>query len=107
MLQTVLESSPIQNDDENDVWGHGFMIPSDADSPPTRYRINIFIFYLLFNSLISRWGNKNKWCRPSCIPISIICILIFLVVLLPLLDHAAEKALLELNSMDTCNNTCK
>ncbi|XP_018571757.1 phospholipase D3 isoform X2 [Anoplophora glabripennis] len=65
------------------------MIPSDADSPP------------------ARWGNKNKWCRPSCIPISIICILIFLVVLLPLLDHAAEKALLEINSMDTCNNTCK
>ncbi|XP_049939960.1 5'-3' exonuclease PLD3-like [Schistocerca serialis cubense] len=34
----------------------------------------------------SRWGPRG-WCRPSCIPITIILILIVLVVLLPLLDH--------------------
>ncbi|XP_048516453.1 5'-3' exonuclease PLD3-like [Dendroctonus ponderosae] len=51
-----------------------------------------------------RWGGNNKWCRPSCIPITIICTLIFLVVLLPVLDHAAERALDQINSHD--NNAC-
>ncbi|XP_019871035.1 5'-3' exonuclease PLD3 isoform X2 [Aethina tumida] len=87
---TVLEGPPIPNDEEADVWGQGYMTPADDDGSPGR-----------------RWGQKTKWCRPSCIPISIICILIFLVVLLPLLDHATEKALQELNSFKgVCNNTC-
>lgn len=88
--KTVLETPPVQNEEETDIWSHGFMIPSSADDQP------------------ERWANRNKWCRPSCIPISIICILIFLVVLLPLLDHAAEKSLEDLNklSTDSCNRTC-
>ncbi|CAG9856360.1 unnamed protein product [Phyllotreta striolata] len=89
-LSTVLETPPVQNEEETDIWSHGFMIPSNDDPP-------------------ERWRNKSKWCRPSCIPISIICILIFLVVLLPLLDHTTEKALEELNGFSTeaCNNTCE
>ncbi|XP_050512587.1 5'-3' exonuclease PLD3-like isoform X2 [Diabrotica virgifera virgifera] len=89
-LSTVLETPPVQNEEDSDIWSHGFMIPSNTDDSP------------------ERWGSKNKWCRPSCIPISIICILIFLVVLLPLLDHASEKSLNNLNGLlkDNCNNTC-
>lgn len=56
-----------------------------------------------------RWGKKGQWCRPSCIPISFILILIFLVVLLPLLDHATEKALQILNfsTKNSCNSSCR
>lgn len=36
---------------------------------------------------VTRWKNQT-WCKPSYIPITFIVILIFLVVLLPLLDHA-------------------
>ncbi|CAH0552868.1 unnamed protein product [Brassicogethes aeneus] len=85
---TVLEGPPIPNDEESDVWGQGYMTPADATGP-------------------RRWGQKTKWCRPSCIPISIICILIFLVVLLPLLDHATEKALQEINSISEECNSCR
>ncbi|KAJ8979443.1 hypothetical protein NQ317_006757 [Molorchus minor] len=88
-LSTVPETPPSHNDEDTDIWSHGFMVPSDVDGTPTS------------------WGKKGKWCRPSCIPISILCILIFLVVLLPLLDHTTEKALLELNYFDNCNNTCR
>uniref|UniRef100_A0A6B2EFG0 Putative phospholipase d n=1 Tax=Phlebotomus kandelakii TaxID=1109342 RepID=A0A6B2EFG0_9DIPT len=51
------------------------------------------------------WGH-NAWCKPSCIPISVILILIVLVVLLPLLDHSNEKAANRLNTFlcqDSCN----
>ncbi|KAL3275134.1 hypothetical protein HHI36_019904 [Cryptolaemus montrouzieri] len=53
--------------------------------------------------------KKHKLCRPSCIPISILCVMIFLVVLLPVLDQATEKALQELNreSLNQCSNSCK
>ncbi|KAG5895663.1 hypothetical protein JTB14_008672 [Gonioctena quinquepunctata] len=89
--KTVLETPPVPNEEEADIWSHGYMITADTDGAPTR------------------WSNRNKWCRPSCIPISIICILIFLVVLLPLLDHATEKALQGLNSPPSgnCDNTCR
>ncbi|KAF5298271.1 hypothetical protein FQR65_LT09782 [Abscondita terminalis] len=75
-LSTVLESpTSISHDEENDIWSQTYMLPGDND-----------------NSALKRWGQKQAWCKPSCIPISIILILIFLVVLLPLLDHAMEKA---------------
>ncbi|CAB0029662.1 unnamed protein product [Trichogramma brassicae] len=45
-------------------------------------------FYTVF---LFRWGGQ-EWCRPSCIPITFILVLIVLVVLLPLLDHAPEKS---------------
>lgn len=53
-----------------------------------------------------RWEG---WCRPSCIPITIILILIILVVLWPLSDHAEKYALnatvtdSESICMDYCN----
>lgn len=88
-LQTVPETptSP-HHDEENDIWGQAYAL-ADHDGSPRG------------------WSRNNKWCRPSCIPISIICILIFLVVLLPLLDHAAEKALQELNASHGVCNACK
>ncbi|XP_008200312.2 5'-3' exonuclease PLD3 isoform X2 [Tribolium castaneum] len=87
-LSTVLEDQGGNHDDDNHLWGHGYN--QDCDGSPVR-----------------KWGQKNKWCRPSCIPISLICILIFLVVLLPLLDHATERALEDLNRavVEPCN-TC-
>ncbi|XP_055713757.1 5'-3' exonuclease PLD3-like isoform X2 [Phlebotomus papatasi] len=52
------------------------------------------------------WGH-NSWCKPSCIPISVILILIVLVVLLPLLDHSNEKSASRLNdSSFLCQDTC-
>lgn len=78
------------HDEDSDLWNQGYMLPGEDNSP------------------IRRWGRKRSWCRPSCIPISIILILIFLVVLLPLLDHTVEKAEQILNrlSAETCNNSC-
>lgn len=35
-IQTVLETPPIQNEDENDVWSHGF-ITNDIDNQQARY----------------------------------------------------------------------
>ncbi|XP_065170426.1 5'-3' exonuclease PLD3-like [Atheta coriaria] len=88
---TVLEAPTLSNDEEGELWHHGYVIPSDHDSSPSR-----------------RWGSKNGWCRPSCIPISVILILIFLVVLLPVLDQATEKALQKLNNRHNANpsNIC-
>ncbi|KAF7278284.1 hypothetical protein GWI33_008637 [Rhynchophorus ferrugineus] len=87
-VKTVPETptSP-HHDEENDIWGQAYALAEGDGSPGS-------------------WRRQNKWCRPSCIPISIICILIFLVVLLPLLDHAAEKALQELNASNCACNTC-
>ncbi|KAJ3619506.1 hypothetical protein MTP99_005183 [Tenebrio molitor] len=87
---TVLEDHAPPHDEDNHLWGHGYT-QSECDGSPVR-----------------KWGQKNKWCRPSCIPISLICILIFLVVLLPLLDHAAEHSPDELDGAlpESCINTC-
>ncbi|KAK4881376.1 hypothetical protein RN001_004695 [Aquatica leii] len=75
-LSTVLESpTGTGHDEENDIWSQTYMLPGEGD-----------------HTALKRWGQKQAWCKPSCIPISIILILIFLVVLLPLLDHAMEKA---------------
>lgn len=62
-------------DDEFDFWDQtGFMLRSDVDEPLNH----------------GRWGAQ-EWCRPSCIPITFILVLIVLVVLLPLLDHTPDK----------------
>lgn len=58
-----------------------------------------------------RWGAQS-WCRPSCIPITVILILIVLVVLLPLLDHAGDKHPSNStgsgnDSVVTCMDSCK
>ncbi|XP_059618534.1 5'-3' exonuclease PLD3-like isoform X2 [Phlebotomus argentipes] len=51
------------------------------------------------------WGH-NAWCKPSCIPISVILILIVLVVLLPLLDHSSEKTNRLSDSAFLCPDSC-
>ncbi|KAF5305553.1 hypothetical protein FQA39_LY01644 [Lamprigera yunnana] len=91
--KTVLESpSGGSHDEENDIWSQTYMLPGEAD-----------------NTALKRWGQKQAWCKPSCIPISIILVLIFLVVLLPLLDHAMERTdshvipLLSGTHLDTCS----
>ncbi|KAK9885948.1 hypothetical protein WA026_013823 [Henosepilachna vigintioctopunctata] len=55
----------------------------------------------------AKW-KKHKLCRPSCIPITLLCIMIFLVVLLPVLDQTTERALQELNRkpVHQCSNSC-
>ncbi|XP_057334123.1 5'-3' exonuclease PLD3-like isoform X1 [Microplitis mediator] len=77
-LSTVSENARLETtsvDDELESWDQtGFMLRSDIGDHLTH----------------SKWGAQG-WCRPSCIPISIILILIVLVVLLPLLDHAEHK----------------
>ncbi|KAK9721965.1 hypothetical protein QE152_g19913 [Popillia japonica] len=90
MKNTVLETPVINHDEEADLWNHAIQVNPDG-------------------SPIRRSGSKRNWCRPSCIPISIILILIFLVVLLPLLDHAAEKALQAINKVNDnmCQQKCR
>ncbi|XP_025837185.1 phospholipase D3 isoform X3 [Agrilus planipennis] len=88
---TVLESpSCVSHEDEADLWAHTYML-SDHDG-----------------ALHKKW-NKETWCKPSCIPITIILILIFLVVLLPLLDHAMTKAdhSTSIKPEDLCRNSCR
>lgn len=42
-LQTVLEIPPVQTEDENDIWSHGF-ITNDVDNQQARYS---YVFKLL------------------------------------------------------------
>lgn len=87
VLETGLVGTPTPNaEDDFGLWDESQMIRSEANQP----------FY--------RWG-KSAWCRPSCIPISVILLLIVLVVLLPLLDHhpSAHGA----RSSAVCSQTCR
>nr|CAD7411941.1 unnamed protein product [Timema poppensis] len=68
---TRLDAAPEDTDFE--LWDSRFMLRGDHD--------------LDLADKHARWGPRG-WCKPSCIPISIILILIVLVVLLPLLDQA-------------------
>ncbi|XP_044014381.1 5'-3' exonuclease PLD3-like isoform X2 [Aphidius gifuensis] len=83
-------------DDDLDLWDHsGFMLRSDFNH---------------HNNNQSKCGSHG-WCRPSCIPITIILILIVLVVLLPLIDHQDQKNnnnnSSEFGSDFMCMNSCK
>ncbi|XP_076245485.1 5'-3' exonuclease PLD3 isoform X2 [Calliopsis andreniformis] len=63
-------------DDDLELWDQsGYMLRHDTDDSMTS----------------GKWGGAQGWCRPSCIPITVILVLIVLVVLLPLLDHATDK----------------
>lgn len=71
-LQTVLESSnrdpthgPV-GDDEFELWDHSQMLRNQQRN--------------------YKWNGGSVVCKPSCIPILFIFVLIVLVVLLPLLD---------------------
>lgn len=84
------KGSPNAND-EADLWAEEYAQPDMIEYPGAKWR-------------------KHKLCRPSCIPITILCILIFMVVLLPVLDQATEKALQVLNQKiqcSPCKNKCE
>lgn len=87
LFQSLLES-PSVPDDETDLYNHSCILPNSDDHSPTK-----------------KWSGKNSWCKPSCIPISIILILIFLVVLLPLLDHTGDSKAL-INRLESRKNYC-
>jgi hypothetical protein len=76
-LQTVLESSsrdPVHGpvgDDDFELWDHSQMLRNQQ-----RYKWN---------------SHHGVVCKPSCIPIMFILVLIILVVLLPLLDSQNDK----------------
>ncbi|XP_012270908.1 phospholipase D3 isoform X2 [Orussus abietinus] len=77
-------------DDDLELWDQsGFMLRNDVDDPLTG----------------AKWGGQG-WCRPSCIPITVILILIVLVVLLPLLDAADKHALNSTDSNNKLGITC-
>lgn len=62
-----------------------------------------------FNFSGSRWGHGG-WCKPSCIPITVILTLIVLVVLLPLLEHNNDKNSLNAKGNSTpyvCSDMCR
>lgn len=54
--------------------------------------------------------GAQGWCRPSCIPITVILVLIVLVVLLPLLDaadkHSLNSTIIGNDSKLICNDDC-
>ncbi|PSN30440.1 hypothetical protein C0J52_25520 [Blattella germanica] len=52
----------------------------------------------------SRWGPRG-WCKPSCIPITVILILIVLVVLLPLMEQ--KEIELAKSSSSLCSQSCR
>ncbi|KPJ14385.1 Phospholipase D3 [Papilio machaon] len=82
-LSTVLESGSVGNasssDEELEQWEQIFMMRDENG-----------------NSYNDKRKKRSIWCRPSCIPVSIVILLIILVVLVPLLDqpnvpHAASS----------------
>ncbi|XP_041979993.1 5'-3' exonuclease PLD3-like isoform X2 [Aricia agestis] len=74
LLRTVLESGSVGNasssDEELEQWEQIFMMRDENG-----------------NSYNDKRKKRSIWCRPSCIPVSIVIVLIVLVVLVPLLDQ--------------------
>jgi hypothetical protein len=58
----------------------------------------------LLEFICFRWGPRG-WCKPSCIPITIILILIVLVVLLPLMEQKEVDHIK--SSLISCPQTCR
>ncbi|KAG6454295.1 hypothetical protein O3G_MSEX008620 [Manduca sexta] len=93
-IKTVLESGSVGNasssDEELEQWEQIFMMNENG------------------NSYNDKRKKKSIWCRPSCIPVSIVIVLIVLVVLVPLLDqpnvtHAnATSSPVALHCSDEC-----
>ncbi|CAH2261660.1 5'-3' exonuclease PLD3-like isoform X2 [Pararge aegeria] len=73
-INTVLESGSVGNasssDEELEQWEQIFMMRDENG-----------------NSYNDKRKKRSIWCRPSCIPVSIVIALIVLVVLVPLLDQ--------------------
>ncbi|XP_063238049.1 5'-3' exonuclease PLD3-like isoform X2 [Bacillus rossius redtenbacheri] len=97
--QPVLENSSggrldvVSDEAEFELWDSHFMLRGDHEPD--------------LGNNHKRWGPRG-WCKPSCIPISIILVLIVLVVLLPLLDQAerlqahAEQAAVAAECSQSC-----
>ncbi|PNF33342.1 Phospholipase D3 [Cryptotermes secundus] len=80
----------VSDDTEFELWDSRFMLRGDHE-PEIGYKH-------------ARWGPRG-WCKPSCIPITIILILIVLVVLLPLME---QKEAGSVNSSPRfCPQTCR
>ncbi|XP_053604375.1 5'-3' exonuclease PLD3-like isoform X3 [Plodia interpunctella] len=91
---TVLESGSVGNasssDEELEQWEQIFMMRDENG-----------------NSYNDKRKKGSIWCRPSCIPVSIVIVLIVLVVLVPLLDQqnvaqTAPPAPVNLHCSDQC-----
>lgn len=77
------------DDTEFELWDSRFMLRGDHE-PEIGYKYN-------------KWGPRG-WCKPSCIPITIILVLIVLVVLLPLMEQ--KEADCNKSSL-SCPQTCR
>lgn len=90
---TVLENSTPAGDDDFELWDQNQMLRSEQQNA--------------YNG--SRWGHGG-WCKPSCIPITVILTLIVLVVLLPLLEHNNDRNSSNAKGNSTpyvCSDTCR
>uniref|UniRef100_A0A1B6C9A8 PLD phosphodiesterase domain-containing protein n=1 Tax=Clastoptera arizonana TaxID=38151 RepID=A0A1B6C9A8_9HEMI len=78
-----------------DDWDSRYMLRTDQDDFGDKHDI---------------WGQKG-WFKPSCIPISILLVLIMLVVILPLLDGADKQAMQKLyentQQLQKCHESCR
>lgn len=94
-FKTVLETGSVGNasssDEELEQWEQIFMMRDENG-----------------NSYNDKRKKRSIWCRPSCIPVSIVIVLIVLVVLVPLLDQPnivhmnATIAAVSLHCSDEC-----
>ncbi|KAJ2951155.1 hypothetical protein O0L34_g5547 [Tuta absoluta] len=95
-LRTVLESGSVGNasssDEELEQWEQIFMMRDENG-----------------NSYNDKRKKKSIWCRPSCIPVSIVIVLIVLVVLVPLLDQPNIAQVLSTTEPITvqCTDECR
>ncbi|XP_004921723.1 5'-3' exonuclease PLD3 isoform X2 [Bombyx mori] len=95
-LKTVLESGSVGNasssDEELEQWEQIFMMRDENG-----------------NSYNDKRRKRSIWCRPSCIPVSIVIILIVLVVLVPLLDQQNAMHLNTANAPVSlhCSDECR
>ncbi|KAJ8938164.1 hypothetical protein NQ318_011929 [Aromia moschata] len=65
--KTVLETPPSHNDDENDIWGHGYMIPSDMDGAPSSFITTTRSYRRKALAELNSSDNCNNTCRLSLI----------------------------------------
>ncbi|XP_050292726.1 5'-3' exonuclease PLD3-like [Anthonomus grandis grandis] len=84
-------------------------ICSDATDVPASPTQREYDYWFQRCTLMDRgWSPPkmahNKWRRFSYIPVSIICVLLLLIVLMPVLDQATERALQRLNYQRKCDS---
>ncbi|XP_072932846.1 5'-3' exonuclease PLD3-like isoform X2 [Epargyreus clarus] len=94
-IKTVLETGSVGNasssDEELEQWEQIFMMRDENG-----------------NSSYDKRKKRSIWCRPSCIPVSIVIVLIVLVVLVPLLDQPALHAATQPDHVRLqCSDECR